>query len=601
MSGIAKRFGETVALRDVDFAAGRGEIHGLLGENGAGKTTLMNILSGLYRADRGEIALDDRHVSIASPVDALRHGIGMVHQHVELIPNFTALENILLGREGSRWRLMVHRQRAAVDDVARCFGLALELDVEVSRLAAGVQQKVEILKALYRGVDILILDEPTTMLTPQEVDTLFATVRAMTGRGLTVIFITHKIREILANCDRVTVMRGGGRVATLERAELDEAGLVELMIGESAPPVRPPQPPAELRSAPDSPGYDLASGTVVRPPQPPAESTSAPAAPACDGASATVVGPPQPPPESTSAPAAPGCDGASATVVRPPQPPAESRSAPAPPGRDERRGAWGALSRPPILLDVRDLNVPAARGHLGLQACSVRVAPGEVVGVAGVAGNGQRELADALVGLRVPAHGAIMLDGRDVTKVGVRERLQAGLVYIAEDRIQDGLLPGLSVAENFMLGLHAFGLAGRVAFNRARARALTREAIDEYAIRAPSEEARAIDLSGGNIQKVLVARAMTQARLAGGRILVALNPTRGLDVRATEFVRRRCIDFARAGGGVLLVSEDLDELRQLCDRIAVMFRGAIVADRARGHFDPYAIGRLMAGMDSSSP
>jgi general nucleoside transport system ATP-binding protein len=310
MSGIAKRFGETVALRDVDFAAGRGEIHGLLGENGAGKTTLMNILSGLYRADRGEIALDDRHVSIASPVDALRHGIGMVHQHVELIPNFTALENILLGREGSRWRLMVQRQRAAVDDVARCFGLALELDVEVSRLAAGVQQKVEILKALYRGVDILILDEPTTMLTPQEVDTLFATVRAMTGRGLTVIFITHKIREILANCDRVTVMRGGGRVATLERAELDEAGLVELMIGESAPPVRPPQPPAELRSAPDSPGYDLASGTVVRPPQPPAESTSAPAAPACDGASATVVGPPQPPPESTSAPAAPGCDGA---------------------------------------------------------------------------------------------------------------------------------------------------------------------------------------------------------------------------------------------------------------------------------------------------
>jgi general nucleoside transport system ATP-binding protein len=535
MSGITKRFSETVALHDVDFAARRGEIHGLLGENGAGKTTLMNILSGLYRADRGEITVDDRLARIASPVDALRHGIGMVHQHVELIPNFTALENILLGREGSRWRLMIQRQRTTVEDVARHFGLAVDLDVEVRRLAAGVQQKVEILKALYRGVDILVLDEPTTMLTPQEVDTLFATVRAMAGQGLTVIFITHKIREILANCDRVTVMRGGRRVATLERAELDEAGLIELMIGEP-----------------------LVAGR--------------------------------------------GCDerqGGSATHVGPPQPPAESRGAPAPPGSPERWGAWGALSRPPILLELRDLEVSAAQGHLGLRACSLRVAPGEVIGVAGVAGNGQRELADALVGLQAPAHGVIVLAGRDVTKTGVRERLVAGLVYIAEDRIQDGLLPGLSVAENFMLGLHVFGLAGRVTFDRARARSLAREAIAEYAIRTPGEEARAIDLSGGNIQKVLVARAMTQARLAGGRILVALNPTRGLDVRATEFVRRRCLDFARAGGGVLLVSEDLDELRQLCDRIVVMFRGAIVADLPRSRCDVYTIGRLMAGMAAS--
>jgi simple sugar transport system ATP-binding protein len=221
------------------------------------------------------------------------------------------------------------------------------------------------------------------------------------------------------------------------------------------------------------------------------------------------------------------------------------------------------------------------------------------VGVAGVAGNGQRELADALVGLLRPERGSIVLAGRDVTRASVRERLAAGLVYVPEDRIHDGLLPGLSVAENFMLGLHPFAFAGRITFDHGQARRLARQAIEEYAIRARDEDARAIELSGGNIQKLLVARAMTQARLAGGRLLLAMNPTRGLDVRATEFVRGRCLDFARAGGGVLLVSEDLDELCQLCDRIAVMFRGAAVADLPRERFDPYAIGRLMAGVTAA--
>src|SRR5262249_52414754 len=235
MSDIAKRFGETVALAGVDFTAARGEIHGLLGENGAGKTTLMNVLSGLYRADRGRIAVDGVPAAIAAPSDALGHGIGMVHQHVELIPNFSALENVLLGREGGRLWLRPERHRKDVEAVAARFGLALDLDTEVRQLAVGVQQKVEILKSAYRGVDILILDEPTTMLTPQEVDTLFGTLRAMADQGLTVVFITHKIREILANCDRVTVMRGGRRVATIARNGMDEGRLVELMIGERLP------------------------------------------------------------------------------------------------------------------------------------------------------------------------------------------------------------------------------------------------------------------------------------------------------------------------------------------------------------------------------
>jgi simple sugar transport system ATP-binding protein len=497
MTGIAKRFGETVALARVDFAAARGEIHGLLGENGAGKTTLMNVLSGLYRADQGAIAIDGAPTAIASPSDALGHGIGMVHQHVELVANFTVLENVLLGREGGDFWLRPERQRRGVEAIAERFGLTLDLDAEVRQLAVGVQQKVEILKALYRGVDVLILDEPTTMLTPQEVDTLFATLRAMAEQGLTVIFITHKIREIRVNCDRVTVMRGGRRVATLARADMDEGKLVELMIGE------------RLQAA-------------------------------------SVVG----------------------------------------------HAAGGGR-----VLEVEVLSVPGGRGRPDLTGCSLRVDAAEVVGVAGVAGNGQRELADALAGVLRPTGGRIRLGGRDVTAASVRARIATGLVLIPEDRIQDGLLPGLSVAENLVLGLHPF-VSGRTAFDRGRARALTREAIDEYAIRARGADAPAVELSGGNIQKVLVARAMAQARATGGRLLVATNPTRGLDVRATDFVRRRCLAFAADGGGVLLISEDLDELRQLCHRIVVMFRGRIVADLPRERFDPYVIGRLMAGVES---
>jgi simple sugar transport system ATP-binding protein len=498
MSGIGKRFGEIVALDGVDFTAARGEIHGLLGENGAGKTTLMNVLSGLYRADRGQIAIDGAIAAIAAPSDALRHGIGMVHQHVELIPTFSALENVLLGREGGRLWLRPERYREDIEALAGRFGLGVELDVEVRRLAVGVQQKVEILRSLYRGVGILILDEPTTMLTPQEVDTLFGTLRAMADQGLTVVFITHKIREILANCDHVTVMRGGLRVATLARAEMDEGRLVELMIGE----------------------------------------------------------------------------------------------------RLQGTSALGQASTGDAMLDVRDLAVQGERGRPVLAGCTFRVGAREVVGVAGVAGNGQRELADALAGALPTAAGRILLGDRDVTAASVRARIAAGLVVIPEDRIADGLLPGLSLAENLVLGLHPFAFGGGVGFDRGRARALAREAIAEYAIRARSEDAPAVELSGGNIQKMLVARAMAQARAVGRRLLVATNPTRGLDVRATEFVRRRCLAFAEAGGGVLLISEDLDELRQLCHRILVMFRGAIVADLSRDRFDPYEIGRLMAGAAS---
>jgi general nucleoside transport system ATP-binding protein len=498
MRGVTKRFGQTVALRGVDLALRRGEIHGLLGENGAGKTTLMNVLSGLYRADAGTIVLDGRRVDIRSPADALAHGIGMVHQHVELIPSFTALENILLGAEGSAWRLRPDRQRAKVEAIARRFGLPVPLDVPVWALAAGVQQKVEVLKALRRGVQILILDEPTTMLTPQEVDGLFATIRTLAEGGATVVFITHKIRESLANCDRATVMRGGSIVATVDRASASESHLVEMMMGER-------------------------------------------------------------------------------TV-----------EAGAPVGRD--RASAGST-----VLEVDRLSVTGASGTRLVDHCRVAVRAGEVVGVAGVAGNGQRELAEAIVGVLPLSAGRLAIAGRDLTRASVHDRIAGGLVYVPEDRINDGLLPGLSVAENLMLGLHPYAFAGRRLFDHPLARDLASRSIAEFGIQARDGDARAVELSGGNIQKILVARAMSLAGLTRGKALLAMNPTRGLDVRATAFVRRRLLEFAGQGGGVLLISEDLDELLQLCNRIVVMYRGTTMAEVPRPDFDGYRIGALMAG------
>jgi simple sugar transport system ATP-binding protein len=498
LRAVAKRFGDTVALRGVDFSLWRGEIHGLLGENGAGKTTLMNVLSGLYRADAGSIALDGHPVDIHSPADALRHGIGMVHQHVELIPSFTALENILLGSEGNAWWLRPARQRGTIEDIARRFHLPVPLDVPVGALAAGVQQKVEIVKMLYRGVDLLILDEPTTMLTPQEVDGLFATLRTLAAGGATVVFITHKIREILANCDRVTVMRGGEVVATVERGVTSEERLVQMMMGERA--------------------FDS--------------------------------------------------------------------------DRDSERDRPTAGA---IVLAVEELSVIGGDGVAVVDRASLSVRAGQVVGVAGVAGNGQRELAEAIVGVILGRARRLAIGERDVRDASVRQRIAAGLVYIPEDRINDGILPGLSVAENLVLGLHPYAFAGRRVFDHELARELALRSIAEFGIQARDGHTRAVELSGGNIQKILVARAVALAALTRATALVATNPTRGLDVRATAFVRRRVREFAAAGGGVLLISEDLDELRDLADRIVVMYRGAIMADVARPEFDPYRIGALMAG------
>jgi simple sugar transport system ATP-binding protein len=459
----------------------------------------MNILSGLYRADAGSIWIDGRRAAITAPRDALRHRIGMVHQHVELVSHLGALENILLGHEGSFWWLRLESQRQQVQDLARRVGLAVELSVPVQTLDVGAQQKVEILKALYRGAHVLILDEPTTLLTPQEVENLFATVRALAAEGLSVIFITHKIREVVRNCDRITIMRAGEVVGTLDQASAREDIMVGMMMGERG------------------------------------------------GAEADA--------------------GRARTAPREAEP----------------------------MLAVGNLDVVLPSGARTVAGCTFRVAAGEMVGVAGVAGNGQRELADAIVGVLPIASGTVELAGVDVSRAPIQERIARGLLYIPEDRLADGLLPTHSVADNLTLGVHPY-LVGRSWFLQPSAvRNLARRLIAEYGIATEDENTPAGNLSGGNIQRLLVSRAMALAGQTGGKILVAMNPTRGLDVRATAFIQHRLRGFRAEGGSILLISADLDELMELCDRILVMYRGQVVGGLSRAEFDHLRIGRLMAG------
>ena len=500
MRGIHKRFGDVLALKGVDFEADRAEIHGLLGENGAGKTTIMNILSGLYQADAGEIRIDGREAPIRSPKDAIDFRIGMVHQHVELIANFTALENILLGREGSRWVLRVEGQQREVREMAERYGLSVPLGEKVKTLPVGIQQKVEILKALYRGADTLILDEPTTMLTPQEVDGLFETVKELAQGGLTVIFITHKIREVLANCERITVFRGGAQVGTLGRAHASHEALVQMVVGERGMP-----------------------SAAQRPPDP------------------------------CAAPQGPPC------------------------------------------LSVRNLSVKASGDVYLLRDISLDVPAGQIVGVAGVSGNGQRELAEAIAGL-LPIHaGEVLLGGREISKRSVAARISLGLTLIAQDRIGEGILPTLSLAENLVLGLHPHIFRRRGMFEQATARQMARAAIEEFNILARNELVPSAHLSGGNIQKVMVARAMMLSRCTGGVLMVANNPTRGLDITAAAFVHERLRELRARGGGILLISEDLDELCAMCQRIVVIFSGEILGGFDGPEYDVYRIGALMAG------
>ncbi len=493
LRGITKRFGELVANDHIDLVVEPGEIHALLGENGAGKSTLMNILYGLLHQDEGEIVVEGTARRFRGPGDAIDAGIGMVHQHFMLVPVFTVTENVMLGAETTRVVGLLDRARARerVLEVSRRYRLPVDPDAEVADLPVGVQQRVEIVKALVREVDLLILDEPTAVLTPQETDELLDVMRGLKAGGKSIVFITHKLKEVQAIADRITVIRRGKVVGTA-RPDASEDELASMMVGRT------------VRLKVDK------------------------------------------------------------TVAAPGEP----------------------------VLTVRDLSVFDDRGHEAVDGTSLEVRAGEVLAVAGVQGNGQTELVEAIMGLRPVAGGAVEMSGTDLVGRSTKEILLAGVGYVPEDRTADGLVRDFTIAENLILDQYdqppyASGLALRPA---AIAQA-ARDRIAEFDVRTPSHEATVGTLSGGNQQKVIVARELARQV----KLLVAAQPTRGVDVGSTEFIHARVVQERDNGAAVLLVSSELDEVLALADRIAVMYRGRIL-DTVTPDTPRERIGLLMAGI-----
>ena len=502
MTGIDKRFGPVHAVRTVDFAVPRGTVRGLIGENGAGKSTLMSILYGFYRADGGSIAVGGEPVDIRAPADAIAAGIGMVHQHFMLIDSFTVIENLMLGAEGGPLVARGERaMRARLAELARDYGLAVDPDARVGDLPVGVLQRVEILKALVRGADILILDEPTAVLTPAEAGGLFALMRRLAGEGKTVIIVTHKLKEIMAVTDTVSVMRRGVMLATVSTADTSPDALAELMVGRR-------------------------------------------------------VGLP---------PAAP---------LRPAGPP---------------------------VLEVEGLSLTDARGVAQLEAIDLTVAAGEIVGIAGVAGNGQSELLEILAGMRRPSAGTIRLSGRPVDCGGRDDpqRLRArGVRHVPEDRLRCGLVKAFAAAESALLGYVDEPGFGRGPFLDRRA------VVADCAAKMAAFDVRPADpglatalFSGGNQQKIVLAREIERAPV----LLLVGQPTRGVDIGAIEQIHRRLAALRAEGKAILVVSTELDELLSLADRVLVMSGGRIIGERRAATADEGEIGLMMAGIGEDDP
>ncbi|HEY7357408.1 MAG TPA: ABC transporter ATP-binding protein [Ktedonobacterales bacterium] len=476
MRQINKAWPGVVANSDVNLGVRQGEIHALVGENGAGKTTLMNILYGLVRPTSGEIFIDGKPAHIVGPRDAIRLGIGMVHQHFMLIPPLTVAENIVLGREpgGTYSRYQRQEARNRIADLSRQYGLHIDPDAITGQLSVGHQQRIEILKVLYRGARILIMDEPTGVLTPQETDELFGVLRGLVAQGKTIIFITHKLREVLELSDRVTVMRRGKVVGNLITKETSQAEIARLMVGREV-------------------------------------------------------------------------------LLR-------VEKAPAKPGE--------------VLLRVEDITADSERGLAALRGVSFEVRAGEILGIAGVEGNGQSELVEVITGLRRATGGKVTLGDRDITNLGARLVRRTGMAHIPEDRRGSGLVLGYGIDSNMILGRQRwvlFSIRGIL----LRLRQITNWAvrlIREFDVRAPGPSTLAKALSGGNQQKVIVARELSSEP----KVLVASQPTRGVDIGAIEFIHRRLVAQRDAGVAILLVSAELDEIRSLSDRIAVMYEGHIV-------------------------
>jgi simple sugar transport system ATP-binding protein len=493
MEQIVKQFPGVLANDHVDFEVRKGEIHALLGENGAGKTTLMKILYGLYQPDEGNIYVAGQKVDIRSPRDAINLGIGMVHQHFMLIPPLTVTVNIILGVKSSRGPLLdIEKGEKAIKELSEKYGLKVDPKAKIWQLSVGEQQRVEIIKALYRGAEVLILDEPTSVLTPQEVKELFSTLRSMVKEGFTIIFISHKLDEVLAVSDRITVLRDGRVISTLKSRDTNKEELAKMMVG---------------------------------------------------------------------------------------------------------RKVIFQLSKPPmktgnLILKIENLQALNDKGLVALKEVSFSVYGGEILGIAGVAGNGQTELAEVLYGLRKATKGKVFINGLDMTNHSPKELIKHKVSHIPADRIGMGLLMDFTLTENLILERHSMSpFSNGLLLKQKEIDQYAEKLISDFDVRTPSKDVLAKKLSGGNLQKLLLARELSRTP----QLLIAVDPTRGLDVGATEYIHLKLIEQRNKGTAILLISTDLDEVLSLSDRIAVIYEGKITGPFPIEKVSIEEIGLLMGG------
>ncbi|GAB4458038.1 MAG: ABC transporter ATP-binding protein [Anaerolineae bacterium] len=493
LRGITKQFPGVLANDNINLTLEKGEIHALLGENGAGKSTLMNILYGLYKPTKGEIFINGQKVEISGPTDAIRQGIGMVHQHFMLIPVLTVTENVMLGEEAIHNGIFLDRKMVAnrIREISKQYGLQVDPDAYIKDLPVGIQQRVEIIKVLYRNANVLIFDEPTAVLTPQEVEELFTIIKSLVAQGVSLIFITHKLKEVLAVADRITVIRRGRTVGTTTPAESTPQSLAELMVGRSVELM------VKKKSA--TPGEPV--------------------------------------------------------------------------------------------LTVENLYVNDERGNPAVKGISFEVRAGEVLGVAGVQGNGQTELVKALTGLSRVQSGVIKITGHNTSHASPRQITELGVAHVPEDRQRDGLVLSFPIKDNMMLNTYYNTFAKGVVIDEEKVNRVSAKLVEDFDVRTPSIEATAKTLSGGNQQKVIVAREFSRPT----KLLIASQPTRGLDVGSIEYIHGRIIAKRDEGAAVLVDSTELDEIRALSDRIAVMFEGQIVDILPANLVTKEQLGLLMAG------